>query len=41
MFGERLNLTPDELSRFGEISREKKNEAQARASFGENADRRA
>ena len=24
MFGERLNLTPDELSRFGEISREKK-----------------
>ncbi len=24
MFGERLNLTPDELLRFGEISREKK-----------------
>lgn len=24
MFGERLNLTPDELQRFGEISREKK-----------------
>lgn len=24
MFGERLNLTPDELSRFGEVSREKK-----------------
>ncbi|MGZ3775087.1 MAG: DUF4423 domain-containing protein [Pseudobdellovibrionaceae bacterium] len=24
MFGERLNLTPDELKRFGEISREKK-----------------
>lgn len=24
MFGERLNLNPDELSRFGEISREKK-----------------
>lgn len=24
MFGERLNLTPEELSRFGELSREKK-----------------
>ncbi len=24
MFGERLNLSPDELSRFGEMSREKK-----------------
>jgi transcriptional regulator with XRE-family HTH domain len=24
MFGERLNLTPDELQRFGEVSREKK-----------------
>lgn len=24
MFGERLNLTPEELSRFGEMSREKK-----------------
>lgn len=24
MFGERLNLTPDELARFGEVSREKK-----------------
>lgn len=24
MFGERLSLTPEELSRFGEVSREKK-----------------